>query len=129
MDGGRVAHQLYVGVDVAADTCTAAWLAPGGEPVAPVTGAQTAAGFAARDRHLRATVAPGPATLVVPAATGNSWVALAVVNPRQAHHCAKARPRRAKTDALDARDLAQLAAALRPAPWTPPVLATQLVRS
>ncbi len=64
-------------------------------------------------------------------ATGNSWVALAVtlheagyrvavVNPRQAHHCAKAQLRRAKTDALDARDLAQLAAALQPTPWTPP---------
>ena len=34
----------------------------------------------------------------------------AVVNPRQAHHCAKAPLRRAKTDALDARDLARLAA-------------------
>ncbi len=45
---------------------------------------------------------------------------VAVVNPRQAHHFAKAQLRRAKTDALDARDLAQLAAALRPAPWTPP---------
>jgi len=64
-------------------------------------------------------------------ATGNSWVALAVtlheagyriaiVNPRQAHHFAKAQLRRAKTDALDARDLARLAAALHPAPWTPP---------
>ncbi len=64
-------------------------------------------------------------------ATGTYWVALAValhergyrvavVNPRQAHHFAKAQLRRAKTDALDARDLAQLAAALRPAPWTPP---------
>lgn len=43
-----------------------------------------------------------------------------MVNPRQAHHCAKAQLRRAKTDALDARDLARLAAALRPTPWTPP---------
>ena len=64
-------------------------------------------------------------------ATGNYWVALAValhetgyrvavVNPRQAHHFAKAQLRRAKTDALDAQDLARLAAALRPAPWSPP---------
>lgn len=64
-------------------------------------------------------------------ATGNYWVAfavalpelgyrIAVVNPRQAHHFAKAQLRRAKTDALDARDLAQLAEALRPTPWTPP---------
>ena len=45
---------------------------------------------------------------------------VAVVNPRQAHHCAKAQLRRAKTDALDARDLAQFAAALHPARWVPP---------
>jgi len=70
---------------------------------------------------------PAAATLVVLEATGSYWVALAValhdahyrvivVNPRQAHHCAKAQLRRAKTDALDARDLARLAAALHPAP-------------
>ena len=119
-----------MGVDVAADTFTAAWLAPGGKSGAPWTGEQTAAGFAALARRLRATAAPA-ATLVVLEATGNYWVALAVallvqghrvavVNPRQAHHFAKAQLRRAKTDALDARDLAQLAAALRPTPWTPP---------
>jgi len=43
-----------------------------------------------------------------------------VVNPRQTHHFAKAQLRRAKTDALDARDRARLAATLQPAPWTPP---------
>ncbi len=125
------AYQLYVGVDIAAETFTAAWLPPGGQPGAPVTGEQTAAGFAALDRRLRAAARPADATLVVLEATGTYWVALAValhergyrvavVNPRQAHHFAKAQLRRAKTDALDARDLAQLAAALRPAPWTPP---------
>ncbi len=131
MEDGSVAYQLYVGVDVAAETFVAAWLAPGGKPTAPLTGEQTPAGFAALQRRLQATVAPPAATLVVLEATGNSWVALAValheagyrvavVNPRQAHHFAKAQLRRAKTDALDARDLAQLAAALRPAPWVPP---------
>ncbi len=64
-------------------------------------------------------------------ATGSYWVALAttltqagfevsVINPDQAHHFAKALLQRAKTDAIDARALAQLAALLRPAPWTPP---------
>lgn len=64
-------------------------------------------------------------------ATSAYWVALAValheagyrvavINPRQAHHFFKARLRRAKTDALDARDLARLAEALRPMPWSPP---------
>ena len=131
MEKERAAYQLYVGVDVAAETFVAAWLAPGGKPSAPVTGEQTPAGFAALQRRLRATGSPPAATLIVMEATGNYWVALAValheagyrvavVNPRQAHHFAKAQLRRAKTDALDARDLAQLAAALRPAPWSPP---------
>ncbi len=72
-------------------------------------------------------------------ATGHSWVALAVtlheadyrvavVNPRQAHHCAKAQLRRAQTDALDARDRAQLAAALQFTPWTPPPAVDHEVR-
>ena len=124
-------YQLYVGIDVAADTFTAAWLAPGGTPTPPFSGEQTPAGHAALRRRLQATRVAPAATLVVLEATGNYWVALAValheagyrvsvVNPRQAHHFAKAQLRRAKTDALDAQDLARLAAALRPAPWTPP---------
>src|SRR4051812_14204791 len=131
MEEGGAAYQLYVGIDVAAETFVAAWLAPGGQPGAPVTEEQTPAGFAALQRRLRATARPPAATLVVLEATGNYWVALAValheagyrvavVNPRQAHHFAKAQLRRAKTDALDARDLARLAAALRPAAWAPP---------
>jgi transposase len=131
MEEERAAYQLYVGVDVAAETFVAAWLAPGGQPGAPFTAEPAPAGFAALQRRLRATTSPPAATLVVLEATGNYWVALAValheagyrvavVNPRQAHHFAKAQLRRAKTDALDARDLARLAAALRPDPWAPP---------
>ena len=131
MEAGSVAYQLYVGVDVAAETFVAAWLAPGGKATAPFTGEQTPAGFAALQRRLQGTASPPAATLVVLEATGTYWVGLAialheagyrvaVVNPRQAHHFAKAQLRRAKTDALDARDLAQLAEALRPEPWTPP---------
>jgi len=131
MEDARVVDQLYVGVDIAAETFVAAWLAPGGQPGTPFTGEQTPTGFAALQRRLQGTGSPPAATLVVLEATGNYWVAfavalheagyrVAVVNPRQAHHFAKAQLRRAKTDALDARDLAQLAVALRPAPWTPP---------
>jgi transposase len=131
MDEGGATYQVYVGIDVAAETFVAAWLAPGGQPGTPVTHEQTPAGFATLQRRLQATASPPSATLVVLEATGNYWVALAValhetgyrvavVNPRQAHHFAKAQLRRAKTDALDARDLARLAAALRPAPWAPP---------
>ena len=131
MDDQGVAYQLYVGIDIAADTFTAARLTPGGAPSPPCTGEQTPSGFAALQRRLLATAVEPGATLVVLEATGNYWVALAValheagyrvavVNPRQAHHFAKAQLRRAKTDALDAQDLARLAAALRPSPWTPP---------
>ena len=131
MAGQRVAYQLYVGVDVAAETFVAAWLAPDGAPATPVSGEQTATGFAALQHRLQGTGVPPSATLVVLEATSAYWVALAValheagyrvavVNPRQAHHFAKAHLRRAKTDALDAQGLARLAAALRPAPWTPP---------
>jgi transposase len=125
------AYQLYVGIDVAAETFVAAWLAPEGQPTAPITGEQTAAGFAALVHRLQGTGVSPAAALVVLEATSAYWVALAValheagyqvavINPRQAHHFFKAQLRRAKTDALDARDLARLAAALRPAPWMPP---------
>jgi hypothetical protein len=131
MEDRSTAYRLYVGVDIAADTFTAASLLAGGAPTVPFTGEQTPAGCAALQRRLQATAAPPAATLVVLEATGNYWVALAVtlheagyrvavVTPRQAHHFAKAQPRRAKADALDARARARLAAALLPAPWTPP---------
>ncbi len=139
MEEGRAAYRLYVGVDVAAETFVAAWLAPGGKPAAPFTGEQTPAAFAALRRRLQTTAAPPAATLVVLEATGNSWVApavalheagyrVAVVNPRQAQHFARAQLRRAKTDTLDARDLAQLAAALQPELWTPPPAVYHAVR-
>jgi len=124
-------YRLFVGIDIAADTFTAAWRASGGEGFPPYTGEQTPTGRAGLQQRLRATGLAPDAALVVLEATGPSWVALAlglheasyrvaVVNPRQAHHFAKAQLRRAKTDALDARDLAQLAATLQPTPWTPP---------
>lgn len=124
-------YQLFVGVDIAAATATAAWLPPGGGLTRPMTIDQTPAGFAAIERRLLATGhAPG-AILVVMEATGSYWITLAttlvhagfavsVVNPAQAHHFAKALLKRAKTDAIDAQTLAQLAALLQPAPWPPP---------
>ena len=64
-------------------------------------------------------------------ATGSYWISLAtrlvhegfrvsVINPSQAHHFAKALLKRAKTDAIDAQTLAQLAMVLQPEPWIPP---------
>ncbi len=124
-------YRLSVGIDIAATTFTAAWLSPGGAPTPPVTHPQTPQGFAALQRQFAATGSAPDTTLVVLEATGSYWIALAVtlhaagyavsvINPLQAHHFAKAQLRRAKTDPLDAQNLAQLAAALRPAVWTPP---------
>jgi transposase len=70
-------------------------------------------------------------TLIVMEATGIYWMAVAtflaregyavsIVNPSQAHHFAKALLKRAKTDAIDAQTLTQLAALLQPALWVPP---------
>ena len=69
--------------------------------------------------------------LVVMEATGSYWMSLAtrlvyegfqvsVINPSQAHHFAKALLKRAKTDAINAQTLAQLASILQPDPWMPP---------
>jgi len=124
-------YHLYVGVDIAAKTLTAAWMAPGATPGRPLTVDQTPQGFATLQDRLLATGHPAAAILVVMEATGSYWVGLAttlaqagfvvsVVHAAQAHHFAKALLKRAKTDASDAQTLTQLAARLEPAPWTPP---------
>jgi transposase len=122
---------LFVGVDIAAATCTAAWSRAEGPVSTPRTYAQDPHGFTALHAHLATTAIPAGDTLVVMEATGSYWIALAVtlhatgyrvsvINPLQAHHFAKAQLRRAKTDALDAQDLARLAVTLRPPQWEPP---------
>jgi transposase len=124
-------YRLFVGIDIAAKTFTTTWLEPDGSPSRPLTLEQTPQGFASLQARLRATGQTPAEILVVLEATGSYWIALAttlaqagfrvsVVNPAQAHHFAKALLKRAKTDAIDARTLAQLAALLQPAPWTPP---------
>jgi transposase len=45
---------------------------------------------------------------------------VSVINPAQAHYFAKALLKRAKTDAIDAQTLAQLAMVLQPEPWRLP---------
>ena len=125
------APDLYVGIDIAYRTAQASWLRPGAAPRPAWGFPQSPDGFAALRQQLAATGVPPAATLVVLEATGTYWCRLAldlhtagyrvaVINPAQAHYFAQAQLRRAKTDALDAQLLAQFAASLRPAPWTPP---------
>ncbi len=69
---------MSVGIDSAAETFVAAWLAPGGQPTTPISGEQRPAGCAALQRRRRAPAVAPAATLVVLEATGTDWVALAV---------------------------------------------------
>ena len=46
MDGEVTNYQVYFGVDIAAETFTAAWLVPGGMSTTTFTSEQTSAGFA-----------------------------------------------------------------------------------
>ena len=125
-------YRLFVGVDIAYRTFTAASLVSGAKlkrESKPFE--QTAQGFEQFQKRLQASGIDPGATLVVMEATGNYWIALAmvlhqagfvvsVINPAQAHFFAKAQLKRAKNDALDAEILAELAHVLVPARWTPP---------
>jgi transposase len=124
-------YRLFVGVDIAATTATVAWREPGGSVGRAITIEQSPQGFAALQRRLVALGHEPGDILVVMEATGSYWLSLAtalatggfavsVINATQAHHFAKALLKRAKTDAIDAHTLAQLAALLQPAPWSPP---------
>jgi transposase len=71
MEGEASAYQRYVGIDIAADTFTAAWRTRAGKPTLPFTAEQTPAGFAALQRRLAASGAVPADVLVVMEATGN----------------------------------------------------------
>jgi transposase len=93
--------------------------------------AQTPEGVEKLQRHLQRLGHPPSQTLVVMEATGTYWMRVAsslhaagyvvsVINPKQAHHFAQALLKQAKTDAIDAQTLAQLALRLQPPAWQPP---------
>lgn len=124
-------HTLFVGVDIAARSATVAWIAPGTPVSQSITIEQTPEGFTKLQTSLLALGYEPATVLIVMEATGSYWIALAttlvhagfrvsVINPQQAHHFAKALLKRSKTDAVDAQTLAQLAALLQPAIWSPP---------
>ncbi len=128
-DGSR-SYALYVGVDIAAASATAVWLERE-QASPPYSFTQSPQGHAALQQRLLAQGHQAQQVLVVLEATGSYWMRLAttlvqagfgvsVINPAQAHYFAKALLKQAKTDAIDAHTLAQVAALLQPAPWTPP---------
>jgi transposase len=124
-------YRLFVGADIAAQSVTLATQALGGAISASFTIEQTPSAYASLRTRLLGTGVAAAEVLVGLEATGTYWLNLAVdlhqagfavsvINPAQAHHFAQALLKRAKTDALDAQLLTQLAAQLQPPPWTPP---------
>jgi transposase len=124
-------YHLYVGLDVAAASFTAAWRTPQGEASRPRLYEQAGEGPVTLQRHLSASEVAPTQTRVVMEATGVYWVGLAltlheagyvvcVVNPAQARDFAKGLGQRAKTDSLDALALCELAATRTLTAWTPP---------
>ena len=124
-------YALFVGVDIAAQTATVATQRPGTKASRSFTIDQTPEGYTSLLHQLQVTGSIPDQVLVAMEATGSYWISLAtrlvhegfavsVMNPAQAHHFAKALLKRAKTDAIDAQTLAQLAMVLQPEPWTPP---------
>jgi transposase len=117
-------YRLFVGVDIASRNFTAAYLVPGTKPKCePKPFEQTPSGFEGLQQRLLAFGLEPASILIVMEATASYWMSLAttlsqagfavsVITPAQAHHFAKAQLKRAKTDALDAQTLAELAQAL-----------------
>jgi transposase len=124
-------YRLFAGVDIAATTFAASWISADASPERAVTFVQTPDGFSSFQDRLLTLGVPPTEILVVIEATGAYWVALAVslhqagfavavINPAHAHNYVLSLPRRAKTDALDARLLAQFASERHPPRWSPP---------
>jgi transposase len=110
------APEVFVGIDVSKARLDVA--ADGAEPFAVENSPEGVAGLVERLAALRPTLvvleATGKLEAAVVAALAAAGLAVAVVNPRQARHFARATGRLAKTDAIDAAALAHLARALRP---------------
>ena len=120
----------FVGIDVAKATLDLA-VQPSGE-------AWTVTNDAAGIQELVSRVVPLAPTLIVLEATGGFEAAvtaalgsvglpIVVINPRQVRNFAKALGQLAKTDAIDARTLADFAERVRPAPRPLPTEAAQFL--
>ncbi len=142
MESPTTRSPTYVGIDVAAQTLAVVILAPATVPTVPaaaLTVPNTAAGWQTVQTTLTQQGATLATTLLVMEATGAYWQgcasaltaagwAVSVVSPGSARHYARARLRRAKTDAVDAAVLAAYGRDLQPARWTPPPAEVQALQ-
>ena len=124
-------YELFVGIDIAATTAEVSTQRSGAKVSRSFTIDQTPEGYSRLVCKLQTFGYAPSRILLVMEATGSYWISLAthlvhegfrvsVINPAQAHYFAKALLKRAKTDAIDAQTLAQLASVLQPEPWMPP---------
>lgn len=129
---------LFVGIDIAARSFSAAWGTDPKQIVPTQTFPQTRAGRSKLLRALEAVGFPPDRVQVVMEATGTYWMQVAValyqadyrvsvLNPRQVYHFAEALNRQAKTDAIDAQMLAFLAQSLPVTDWIPPSAAWEAI--
>jgi transposase len=126
------AEGLLVGIDIAARTFAAAWGPSSTEIGSAHTFEQNPVAYRGLISELRATGCPATQVRVVMEATGSYWTQVArclyeagfqvyVINPKQAYHYAQSKLQLTKTDAIDARLLAEMAASLTTTtPWHPP---------
>jgi len=131
MEPAPAPPSTHVGIDVAAATLAVVVLPAAGAPAPAMSVANDAAGWQELPARLRAGGCEPAGTRLVLEATGSYWVgvatalvaagwAVSVVSPASARDYARARLRRAKTDAVDAAVLAAYGRDLQPAPWAPP---------
>lgn len=123
-------YQLFVGIDIAKDSFVSCIAKSATDLETPFSLNQTEEGYFQLLKKLSAYKVPPEQILVVLEATNTYWLQIAlflyrqnfgvsVINPAQANYFAKAQLKRAKTDPIDARTLAQLAATFQPKSWKP----------
>jgi transposase len=127
---GLSMYQLYIGIDIAADSFAAHWQNQDQSQIGSGTFKQNEAAYQSLHRQLSSLADPTEC-LVVLEATGNYWLSLAlflheqgyalsVINPVRARRFAQMQLRHTKTDAVDARLLCDFAQMVSPELWTPP---------
>jgi transposase len=110
---------IYVGIDVSKDRLDG-HVRPGGETFAVTRDGKGLEELVERLRALAPTLiaveATGGFETIVAAAVAGATLPLAVVNPAQVRHFARAIGKRAKTDPIDAAVIAHFAEAVKPEP-------------
>lgn len=124
-------YQLYVGVDISAETFTAIWGTSSHFTRKAQQFKQIPSDYQEFQKQLSKTGVTPERTLIAMEASSNYWVSLAlmmhqagyvvsILNPRQVAYFARSLPQRSKTDKLDAQLILQFAVEREPKAWTPP---------